>query len=179
MLVKSLPVSTHPLVDLRPLVAADLPRWFAYLSLPVVHEHTSWNVTTPEELAQYLSTPDTATPTSALRLAVALRTTDELVGALGFHAVSPEHRTVELAYDFAPAMWGRGIATCLAGLAVRWAHDEGFLRVQATVLESNRRSAAVLERCGFVHEGLMRSYRLVRGTPGDFHLYAHVVPPGA
>ena len=180
MLVKTLPISAHPLVDLRPLRESDLSTWFAYLSLPVVHEHTTWHVTSIGQLAQFVSTPDNTTPTSTLRLAVVLRTTDELVGAIGFHTVSPEHRTVELAYDFAPSMWGRGVATALAGVAVQWAHaDEGFLRVQATVLDSNHRSAAVLERCGFVHEGLMRSYRMVRGTPRDFHLYAHVVSPGA
>jgi ribosomal-protein-alanine N-acetyltransferase len=58
---------------------------------------------------------------------------------------------------------------------VRWAHlDAGIIRVQATVLESNARSIATLERMLFVREGLLRSYKLVRGKPGNFYMYAHV-----
>jgi ribosomal-protein-alanine N-acetyltransferase len=30
-------------------------------------------------------------------------------------------------------------------------------------------------RNDFQYEGLLRSYRMVRGQPGDFNMYAHVV----
>jgi hypothetical protein len=40
----------------------------------------------------------------------------------------------------------------------------------------SERSARVLARCGFEREGLLRSYRMVRGVPGDFWIYWHVVP---
>jgi ribosomal-protein-alanine N-acetyltransferase len=42
------------------------------------------------------------------------------------------------------------------------------------VLTSNSRSIEVLQRCGFKREGLMRSWRIVRGKPGDFWMYSHV-----
>ena len=32
----------------------------------------------------------------------------------------------------------------------------------------------VLERCRFQREGLLRRYRLVRGAPGDFWIYARL-----
>ncbi|WP_425531288.1 GNAT family N-acetyltransferase [Metallibacterium scheffleri] len=58
---------------------------------------------------------------------------------------------------------------------VSWAHSAAsIVRVQATVLESNARSIAVLERCGFAREGLLRSYRKVCGRHGNFYMYAHV-----
>ena len=41
----------------------------------------------------------------------------------------------------------------------------------------NERSRRVLERCGFRKEGLLRSYRMVGGTPRDFFMYAHVARP--
>ncbi len=60
-----------------------------------------------------------------------------------------------------------------------WAHAHvGIARVQATVLDSNARSLRVLERCGFRREGLLRSYRMVRGTPGDFWMYSHLPGDG-
>jgi ribosomal-protein-alanine N-acetyltransferase len=43
-------------------------------------------------------------------------------------------------------------------------------------LRSNERSAKVLARCGFEREGLLRSYRMVRGVPGDFWIYSYIVP---
>jgi len=46
------------------------------------------------------------------------------------------------------------------------------LRVQATVLDSNLASRRVLERAGFHAEGLLAAYRVVRGEPRDFWMYA-------
>ena len=172
-----LPRSTHALIHLRPIVATDIPVWFGYLSLPVVYQHTSWNVQSPSELDHFVGSDATREADRHTRFAVALRSTDELIGTAGFHSVSALHRTAELAYDLAPTVWGKGIATYVCGLLTSWAHGEAsVLRVQATVLQSNERSARVLERCSFVREGLLRSYRLVRGVPGDFHMYSHVVP---
>lgn len=169
----ALPESEHELVALRPMEAADIPAWFGYLSMPEVFEHTSWNVHSPDDLARY-SVQD-RTSTSLLRLAVAERTSNRLVGTIGFHTVSPENRSAELAYDLAPCMWGRGIASHLCGVLVDWAHlHVGVRRVQATVLSSNSRSIRVLERSGFLREGLLRSYRFVRGSPGDFWMFSHV-----
>jgi ribosomal-protein-alanine N-acetyltransferase len=177
VLFAELPTSDHPLVILRPLVEADLPAWYGYLRLPEVFEHTSWNLKSADELAPYVDEPEPRTAASRLRLAIALRRTGQLVGTVGFHTVSAENRSAEIAYDLSPTVWGQGIATHVCRRVVRWAHaSAAVLRVQATVLESNLRSAAVLERCGFAREGVLRSYRMVRGVPGDFHMYSHVVP---
>ena len=175
MLYRALPKSEHELVELRPISDADLPHWYEYLSMPIVYEHTSWNLSSSSDLASYAEPLTSATAESALRLAVVLRSSGGLVGTIGFHSVSPRDRRAELAYDLAPHMWGKGLATYLAMLLVGWAHEQASIaRVQATVLVSNDRSARVLERCGFAFEGVLRSYRMVRGTPGDFGMYAHL-----
>jgi ribosomal-protein-alanine N-acetyltransferase len=170
-----LPVSTHEMVAIRPMRATDIEPWFAYLSQPVVFEHTSWDVHFSDELADYVWGPESFTDASRLRFAVADRATDELVGTVGFHTVSPLNKTAEMAYDLSPTSWGRGIATSVCQLLLEWAHKEvGLIRVQATVLESNVRSVQVLQKSEFRREGLLRAYRMVRGTPRDFWLYAHV-----
>jgi ribosomal-protein-alanine N-acetyltransferase len=172
---KALPEAGHRLVAVRPIVAADVPVWFEYLSKPEVFEHTSWNVKAPDELLHYASALETSTLSSLLRLAIVDRTSDKLVGTIGFHSVSPENRSAEFAYDLAPAVWGKGIATHLCKVMVQWAHFHvGLTRVQATVLFSNDRSLKVLQRCDFEREGLLRCYRVVRGAPGDFWMYSHV-----
>jgi ribosomal-protein-alanine N-acetyltransferase len=180
MQFRALPRSDHTLVELRPIVDADIPLWFGYLSNPVVYEHTSWNVQSPEELAHYAWSASTREPESLTRFAIALRATNQFIGTAGFHSVAPHNRTAELAYDLAPPHWGKGIGTYVCGLLTEWAHQNcDVLRVQATALRSNERSVRVLARCGFEREGLLRSYRMVRGVPGDFWLYSHVVPIAA
>ena len=176
MKFNKLPESAHEIVHLRPIVAADIPKWFECLSLPDVLRHTSWDVRSPSDLERYVWSSTTREAESPTRFAIALKSTDELVGTAGFQHVSSRHRTAEIAYDLSPAIWGRGIATYVCGLLTAWAHGEAsLLRVQAVALNSNVRSAKVLERCAYVREGLLRSYRLVRGAPGDFFMYSHVV----
>lgn len=170
-----LPQSSHELVTLRPIEANDIPVWFEYLSNPQVHEHTSWNVHAPSELMPFIWGAEPRTAASGLRLAIALRSTGALVGTVGFHTVSPENRSAELAYELAPSLWGKGVASYMCRLLTGWAHvSVGVVRVQAAVLESNERSIRVLKRCAFEREGLLRSYRLVRGRPGNFFMYSHV-----
>jgi [ribosomal protein S5]-alanine N-acetyltransferase len=177
MRFSSLPQLEHELVLLRPITDQDIEVWFQYLSKPEVYEHTSWNVHESAELNQYAWKPEEFMESSVLRFAVALRSNNELIGTAGFHTVSAQNGTAEIAYDIAPGYWGKGIASSVCAKLVKWAHNAADVtRVQATVLESNIRSKAVLERCGFQHEGLLRSYRKVRGKHGNFHMYAHVAP---
>lgn len=172
-----LPQCDHDLVTLRRIRASDLAAWYGYLSLPAVFEHTSWDLRSVDGLAPYVAGVEPSSASSRLRLCIALRSSDELIGTAGFHSVSPENRSAEIAYDLSPSMWGKGVATHVCTVLTGWAHsDAGVLRVQATTLESNERSARVLERCGYLREGLLRSYRLVRGEPGNFFMYSHVAP---
>lgn len=152
----------------------DIEPWATYLNTPAVYEHTSWNHPTVDDLSKYLGNESNRDPDSHLRLAIALREDDTLVGTAGFHSVSALNRTLELTYDLAPRAWSQGLATAAGACLVSWAHDAGFFRVQATVLHSNVRSRRTIERLGFACEGLVRAYRMVRGCLGDFLMYAHV-----
>lgn len=173
-----LPQLHHPKAMLRPLMQSDLARWAAYIMLPQVHEHTSWNLQSVDELAPYLPYSSSGNPNGPMRLAIAAPDSDLLIGTVGFHTVSSLNKSAELSYDLAPEAWGQGIAQACTRVMVEWAHREvGMIRVQATVLESNQRSLAVLERCGFQREGLLHSFRQVRGQSGDFFMYSHVVQP--
>ena len=174
------PEPAHELISLRPIEADDLDGWYSYLALPVVYEHTSWVVESAAELEPFVWSSEAFVFPTQPRFAIDLRSTGEFVGTAGFHTVSPENKMAELAYDLAPPYWGKGIATRVCSSLVSWAHSHvGLVRVQATVLESNIRSLKVLQRCGFEHEGILRSYRMVRGKPGNFHMYSHVLPPAA
>jgi RimJ/RimL family protein N-acetyltransferase len=128
---------------------------------------------TKDDLLPLFEEFESASPDSARRLAIVENNTQRLIGTIGFHTVSSVNRTAEIAYDLSPQYWGRGLATALCSQATAWSFSTyGFVRVQATVLQANSRSSRVLQRCGFQYEGLLRSFRMVRGIPSDFAIYS-------
>lgn len=161
---------------LRPLRAADAVPWSAYLSDPRVTLHTSWGSTdlaTIDSLVQRVRA-DYATKAS-WRWAIARNGDDSLVGVCGFSTWSTVHRAAELVYDLSPDYWSRGIVTRSVQAVLDWSFSNDRLnRVQAVVLPSNLPSIAVLNRCGFTKEGMLRQYRMVRGEPQDFLLYSRL-----
>jgi ribosomal-protein-alanine N-acetyltransferase len=175
MLFTEMPILNHPQAILRPLRQDDIQPWFDYLTQEAVYQHTSWNVQSPAELEHYAWQTERFTDSSALRFAIADRGNDRLLGTAGFHTVMPVNASAELAYDLSPAAWGRGLAFAACASLLAWGHTRiGLARIQATVLPANHRSIQVLERNGFEREGLLRSYRKVRGPSRDFWMYSHI-----
>lgn len=175
MFPDSLPLLQLPGFSLRQMQLTDASAWYDYLCLPSVWQHTSWNVQQAEDLLPSLQAFASNLPDAPRRFAVIDNSSGRLAGTVGFHTVSALNRTAELAYDFHPDYWGRGLATAAAQVALHWVLQEGALhRVQATVLPSNLGSIRVIEKAGMQFEGLLRNFRMVRGVSKDFRLYASV-----
>lgn len=175
MRVDAPPRSGFPGLSLRQLERADLDAWYAYLSNPDVVRHTSWNLRSRDDLLPLFDNIESADRDSIRRLAIVDTASGALAGTIGLHTVSTANRSAEIAYDLAPPHWGRGIASALCEAVTAWAFaDGGFMRIQGVVLTSNAGSARVLQKCGYRYEGLLRAYKMVRGTPGDFAMYARL-----
>ena len=175
MKIATPPRAGFPGLSLRQLERADLDAWYAYLSNPDVIRHTSWNLRSRDDLLPLFDNIESAGPDSIRRLAIVDTASGALAGTIGLHTVSTANRSAEIAYDLAPAHWGRGIASAVCEAVTAWAFsDGGFMRVQGVVLTSNAGSARVLQKCGYRYEGLLRAYKMVRGTPGDFAMYARL-----
>ena len=174
MRFQELPQSAHPDYELRLIREADLETLFSYLSAPAVIETMGEGPTSVADLAWCAREGSTGSESTPLRLAISRRESGELVGTVGLHSASSRHRSVEIACDLSPSLWGKGVAAYMTGLTVDWAHrDLRYARVQATALPENQRSLALLERCGFQREGLLRSYRFIGGRHRDFLVYSH------
>ncbi|WP_241295576.1 GNAT family N-acetyltransferase [Burkholderia stabilis] len=175
MRIDAPPHSGLSALSLRQLERADLDAWYAYLSNPDVIRHTSWNLRSRDDLLPLFDGIESAHPESIRRLAIVDTASGALAGTIGLHTVSTVNRSAEIAYDLAPSHWGRGIASALCASVTAWAFAEGgFMRLQGVVLTSNAGSVRVLQKCGYRYEGLLRAYRMVRGTPGDFAMYARL-----
>jgi RimJ/RimL family protein N-acetyltransferase len=79
---------------------------------------------------------------------------------------------IEIGYCLFPAGRGRGIATRVTRALAEHAFHVGILRVEAVVRPENERSIRVLERAGFVREGLLRSLLRHDGGRADAVLFS-------
>lgn len=101
----------------------------------------------------------------------------EAVGAIGFVVGKDVERvSAELGYWLGERFWGRGIMTAVVKAVTEYAMREHELaRVYATPFSWNTASMRVLEKAGYVLEGVMARGALKDGKIVDEHLYAFVV----
>jgi GrpB-like predicted nucleotidyltransferase (UPF0157 family)/RimJ/RimL family protein N-acetyltransferase len=158
---------------LSPAQPADAREWSEFESLPEFKRHTSSTVESAADLLALIARSLSGDPAAPVHFVARSEQTGQLVASIGFHSISPVNRTAELTYGVRPSCWGRGLATSLCRAAVEWGFAQrDWVRIQATALESNVASQRVLQKAGFALEGRLRSFRMVRGTPHDYLLYA-------
>ena len=98
---------------------------------------------------------------------------DRLVGTCTLSGVHRERHRGVVSYALVPALWGRGLAREMLGLALDHAFDAlGLRRIEADIQADNHASRHLAERLGFVREGFMRERRGADGTLGETLLYA-------
>jgi ribosomal-protein-alanine N-acetyltransferase len=145
---------------LRPLRIEDAPALFAYLCDPRVLEHTSFPLFDMAGVRRIIEWQIAGYADATSRRWALADDADALIATCGFSNWSLDH-------------WGRGLMLVSAHAVVDWAFsDAGFNRVHAFVMTTNEPSIKLLEHCGFLREGTLRQYRIARGAPRDFHLYA-------
>jgi RimJ/RimL family protein N-acetyltransferase len=157
-----------------PVAPEDAADWTAYAIRPEVQRLTSSTVAGVDDVMAIIQRTRTGEPAAPVHFA--LRTpAGRLAGTVGFHTVSPLNRTAEVTYDVHPDFWGRGLATAACRAAVAWGFAErGWVRVQASTLEAHGASQRVLARCSFRFEGRLRHFRIVRGEPRDYLMFARL-----
>ena len=106
--------------------------------------------------------------------ALAIEINGEACGGVGVHpGEGVERHSAELGYWLGRAYWGEGIATAAVRALVPHALRELRLyRLQARVFADNPASMRVLERCGFVHEAVLRRLVVKGERLLDMHIFA-------
>lgn len=100
------------------------------------------------------------------------------VGAIGMQATGFKHLG-QLYYWVVPEYQGRGYATVMLQAVTHLLLEQwGYTRVQALVSPENAPSMRVLEKIGYVREGLLRKYFMRSfkdpGDVMDVYMYARV-----
>jgi RimJ/RimL family protein N-acetyltransferase len=161
------------------ITISDVLDWFEFAVLPEMQRYTSSSVTSQEDLAAVVRYTQSGQPNASILFAVRDPESARLLGVFGFHTISVLNRTAEITYEVRPEASGQGLASAMCLAATQWAlQSMRWVRVQATVLEENVASLRVLQKCGYLPEGRLRNFRLVRGQPRDYLLYSCVPEQG-
>lgn len=96
------------------------------------------------------------------------KTSGTSIGTCGFHRWNKVDNIAEIGYDLQGSAWGHGYMS----EAMKAALDAGFAhmnlnRIEAFTYVENERSVKLLERLGFMTEGVVRDKHLFRGTYYD------------
>ena len=102
---------------------------------------------------------------------------DTIIGTIGYYRLKLEHHRGEIGYMLAPDHWGKG----LMGEALDAAVTCGFARfkfhsIEAVTDPRNAPSNKLLERHGFVHEGLFKENFHWNGEFQDSAVWSKLEP---
>ncbi|HXC49506.1 MAG TPA: GNAT family N-acetyltransferase [Candidatus Limnocylindrales bacterium] len=107
-------------------------------------------------------------------LLIESRVDKRLIGATGLAFEKPYRAST--GYVLSQGAWGAGFATEAVRAVARLAQASGVLRLYAVCHAHHFAAVRVLERSGFLREGVMRRYRIFPNlhdpTPQDVGLYA-------
>lgn len=168
------PIETARLRLRRP-VASDLGALVARRNDPEVARYQDWTLPWPEERARLVLAELSAIPEPVVddwwMLTVETLDTGRLIGDMALK-LSWGGRAAEIGYTFARDAWGHGYAhEAAAALVERLFSNPALTRISATMHPDNLRSARVVERVGFLHEGHTRLSWWVGDDNTDDWLY--------
>ncbi|MDP0562707.1 MAG: GNAT family N-acetyltransferase [Candidatus Endonucleobacter sp. (ex Gigantidas childressi)] len=101
---------------------------------------------------------------------------DEAIGEIGFLAQADVHRfSAEIGYWLSEDHWGKGIMSKTIALVSNYAFEKHkIVRIYADVVEYNKGSCKVLEKCGFKLEAVFQKHVFKYEKFYNQYLYALV-----
>jgi [ribosomal protein S5]-alanine N-acetyltransferase len=110
-----------------------------------------------------------------IRWGVELKTTKELIGTIGFNALSLKHKRGEIGYELHPRHWRKGYATEAIRKVLSYGLNEmGLTRIGAVVFLKNTASNELLLNLGFQKEGVLKQYMYQNGIAHDTNVYGYI-----
>jgi RimJ/RimL family protein N-acetyltransferase len=171
-----LPTPTLPTARLllRPFAQADAQALFALQSNARVLRY--WDAPPWKERARaerfIAACAQMAQEGTGARLAIERAADRAFIGWCCLVQWNPDHRSARMGYCLDEPAWGQGFATEAAAALLHWAFDSLDLnRVQAETDTRNTASSRVLEKLGFVREGMLREDCIVNGDVSDSWVY--------
>ncbi|MGG0276628.1 GNAT family N-acetyltransferase [Bacillus rhizoplanae] len=108
-----------------------------------------------------------------IKWGVEIKEIEGIIGTIGFHDWSSEHKRAEIAYALLPEHWGKGYATEAALKVISYGFNElDLTRIGAVVFTENKASNVLLTKLGFQNEGVLRNYMYQNNVSYDTNVYS-------
>ena len=161
-------------VELRSISEDDLSFWRELISQPETREHQPLQERTEEELRQHLhryTEHDLGHPHHREYKWVVIDTKSlERVGEVSFDKLDIGQKIGRIGYSLHPSWWGKGFgASSVGAMVIKIFNESDCKRIEAECSIHNPASVRVLEKNGFVKEGVKRGYLEIRGERVDHY----------
>ncbi|CAM8942790.1 unnamed protein product [Rhodiola kirilowii] len=157
-------------VTLRPLEVSDIDHFMIWATDDQVSRYCVWNTyTSKEDGIKYIESLSSHPWQRAICL------NGKPIGAIAVEPnTGPDACRAQVGYVLAAEYWGKGIVTIVVKMVCdqifrEWLHLE---RLEALVDVDNLRSQRVLEKAGFLKEGVLRKYSALKGRIRDIAMFS-------
>ncbi|CAO2837133.1 unnamed protein product [Amaranthus hypochondriacus] len=158
-------------ISIRPFKITDVDDFIIWAGDDEVLKNLRWKtIISKEEALAYIK--DVCIPHPWRR---SICIDDRSIGMITIYPKSGDDRCrAHVGYAVSKEYWNKGIAT----RALKLATNQGIkdypelVRLQALVSVENKASQRVLEKCGFLNEGLLRKYTYVKGNLKDMFMFS-------
>ncbi|MBK5195810.1 MAG: GNAT family N-acetyltransferase [Proteiniphilum sp.] len=162
-------------VVLRELMDSDIPKLVEHANNKKVFDNVRDAFPHPytlEAAKSFKAMTDKQEP----RNVFAIEYKGEYVGNIGLHLASDVYRkSAEIGYFIGEPFWNKGIVTRAVRLITEWGFNHlDIVRIYTGVFEFNKASQRVLEKCGFIREGIFRKVVFKNGTFCDEVRFAKI-----
>jgi len=166
-------------LQLRKMQVSDSASLFEIWSDPEVTRFMNVRCFTAEnqatEMIQLLD--DLSQDNKAIRFSIIHKESGEIIGSCGYNALDFANGVAEIGYDLAKSYWGRGYASEAVSSLVEYAFSSWKLkRIEAKVDPENQNSIKLLQKLGFMFEGILSQEEGVEEASNDLHLYSKSTP---
>ena len=172
---KEFPIIETERLMLRQVTPADAADMFDYLSdqdvvKPMGLDPFETAKDVWDEIKWYTSIYEEG---SGIRWGITLKNSSKVIGSCGFLNRIPKHYRAEVGYEISKDYWGKGIASEALEAVVKYGyHHLQLERIEALIEPANVASQKLVEKQGFLKEGLLRHYEFARGKFDDLYMYS-------
>ncbi|WP_045516188.1 GNAT family N-acetyltransferase [Neobacillus niacini] len=174
-MVKEFPVIETNRLILREVTTEDAEHMFTYLSDKDVLKHMGLEPfhtvkDVYDEIGWYQSIYDEGT---GIRWGITLKDSGNVIGSCGFLNMKSKQYRAEVGFELSKDYWGKGIANEALEAVVKVGFQNFQLeRIEALIEPGNVPSQKLVERQGFIREGLLRHYEFTCGKFDDLYIYS-------
>lgn len=156
-------------LNLGEIKQEDAESIYKLLSNPEVIKYDTFelftNIKQAEDMVKWFN--DEFKQKRAIFWGISLKNNPDIIGFCKCEIEIPKVRA-DFGYDLSPEYWNMGIMTEALSAILKLAFNSiGVNRIEATVSTENKASIRVLEKLGFVKEGILRERSYWRGSCHD------------